>query len=333
MKRMSINLLFFFRVLVFPGFVFLLAFSLFCDWFERKVRARMQNRIGPSYTGFRGILQPLADYIKLLTKEDIIPAQATRLLFVVAPVLALSIFIFTFYYIPIDGLNIIPNSSFEGDLILVLVLITIAEFTMFISGWSSANPYSVIGATRVLTQFLGYDIPLIIFAIGPAFLSGSLSIATISAKQTVPFIALTPWTFILLLITLQAELGKDPFDIPHAETEIVAGYVTEFSGRKLAFIEIAKDIQIVLGAALVTVLFLGGPYGPVLFGPSDIWYTFWFIVKVLAVIFLLEYIGNVAARLRIDQVVKANWRLMIPISLLALALTIACEPLLSPLVG
>lgn len=330
---MPIDLVFFLRVLIFPGFIFLLAFGLFCDWFERKVRARMQNRMGPSYTGPIGLLQPIADYIKLLTKEDIIPAQATRFLFTVAPVLALSLFVFTFYYIPIDGLNIIPNSSFEGDLILVLVLITIAEFTMFLSGWSSTNPYSGIGATRVLTQFLGYDIPLIVFAIGPAFLSGSLSIATIAAKQTVPFVALTPWTFILLVITLQAELGKDPFDIPHAETEIVAGYVTEFSGRKLAFIEIAKDIQVVLGAALVTVLFLGGPYGPVLFSPSAIWYTFWFIVKVLAVIFLLEYAGSVAARLRIDQVVKANWRLMIPVSLLTLALTIICEPLLSPLVG
>jgi NADH-quinone oxidoreductase subunit H len=293
----------------------------------------MQNRMGPSYTGPIGLLQPIADYIKLLTKEDIIPAQATRLLFTVTPVLALSLFVFPFYYIPIDGLNIIPNSSFEGDLILVLVLITIAEFTMFLSGWSSTNPYSGIGATRVLTQFLGYDIPLIVFAIGPAFLSRSLSISTIATRQTVPFVALTPWTFILFLITLQAELGKDPFDIPHAETEIVAGYATEFSGRKLAFIEIAKDVQVVLGATLVTVLFLGGPYGPVLVGPSVIWYTFWFIVKVLAVIFLLEYVGSVAARLRIEQVVKANWRLMIPISLLALALTIVCEPLLSPLVG
>lgn len=330
---MPIDLFFFLRVLVFPGFVFLLAFSLFCDWFERKVRARMQNRMGPSYTGPAGLLQPIADYIKLLTKEDIIPAQATRLLFTVAPVLAVSLFVFTFYYIPIDGLNIIPNSSFEGDLILVLVLITIAEFTMFLSGWSSTNPYSGIGATRVLTQFLGYDIPLILFAIGPAFLSGSLSISTIATKQTLPFVALTPWTFILMVITLQAELGKDPFDIPHAETEIVAGYTTEFSGRKLAFIEIAKDIQVVLGAALVTVLFLGGPYGPVLFGSSAVWYTFWFVVKVLAVIFLLEYVGSVAARLRIDQVVRANWRLMMPISLLALALTIVCEPLLGPLIG
>lgn len=293
----------------------------------------MQNRMGPSYAGPWGLLQPIADYVKLLTKEDIIPAQATRLLFTAAPIFALSLLVFTFCYIPIDGSNVILNSCFEGDLILVLVLITIAEFTVFLSGWSSTNPYSGIGATRVLTQFLGYDIPLIVFALGPAFLSGSLSIATIAEKQAIPFIVLTPWTFILFVITLQAELGKDPFDIPHAETEIVAGYLTEFSGRRLAFIEIAKDVQVVLGAALVTVLFLGGPYGPVLFGPNALWYTFWFIVKVLAVIFLLEYVGSVAARFRIDQVVRANWRLMIPISLLSLALTIVCEPLLSPLIG
>lgn len=330
---MPVDIGFFLRILVFPGFVFLLGLSLFCDWFERKVRARMQTRMGPSYAGPRGLLQPIADYIKLLTKEDIIPVQATRLLFTAAPVLALSLFVFTFYYMPIDGANVVPNSCFEGDLILVLGLITLAEFTVFLSGWSSTNPYSGIGATRILTQFLGYDIPLIVFALGPAFLSGSLSIATIAEKQNIPFIVLIPWTFTLLVITLQAELGKDPFDIPHAETEIVAGYATEFSGRRLAFIEIAKDVQVVLGAALVTVLFLGGPYGPVLYGPSALWFTFWFIAKVLAVIFLLEFVGSVAARLRIDQVVRTNWRLMIPLSLLSLALTIVCRPFLGSLVG
>jgi NADH-quinone oxidoreductase subunit H len=293
---MPIDLTLIARALIFPGFIFLLAIALFFDWFERKVAARMQNRMGPTYTGPLGILQPVADYIKLLTKEDVMPRQVNKLLFTLTPVLAFSLFSFTMFLIPIDGSNVILNSSFEGDLILVIAL-------------------------------------MIILALGPAFLAKSLSFVTIAAKQTIPFALLIPWCFVLFIITLQAELEKDPFDIPHAETEIVGGYETEFSGRKLAFIKLSEDFQFLIGAALVTELFLGGPLGPVLFGPKEIWYAFWFVAKTLVVIFILEYIGNVSARLRIDQVVHANWRMLIPLALLSLALTVICEPLLRSIVG
>jgi len=330
---MGVDLIFMFRVLVFPGFAFLLAFALFCDWFERKVAARMQNRMGPTYTGPMGILQPLADYIKLLMKEDITPRQTSRFLFTLTPVLAFSLFVFILFYIPIDGANVVPASGFEGDLILVLVLVTVAEFALFLSGWSSANPYSGIGSTRILTQFLGYDVPFMILALGPAFLAKSLCISTIIAKQNVPFILLIPWVFIFFIITLQAELEKDPFDTPHAETEIVAGYGTEFSGRKLAFIRFSKDIQTVFSAALLASLFLGWPGESILFGPSSVLCTVWFVVKVLLVIFMLEFIGCMCARLRIDQVVWANWRIMIPLAILSLILTVACAPLFESLIG
>jgi NADH-quinone oxidoreductase subunit H len=206
--------------------------------------------------------------------------------------------------------------------------VTLANFGIFLSGWASLNPYSGIGATRILTQFLGYDIPLILLAIGPAFLARSLSIVTITASQTLPFAILIPWSCALFIIVLQAELEKDPFDIPHAETEIVGGYETEYSGRKLAFIKLSEDFQFLIGASLVTMLFLGGAHGPVLYGPPEIWYAFWFMVKTLGVVFLLEYVGNVSARLRIDQVVHGNWKLLIPLSLLSLALVIIIEPLL-----
>ncbi len=330
---MAIDLLFIVRTLVFPGFIFLLALVLFFDWFERKVAARFQNRMGPSYAGPFGILQPIADYIKLFSKEDITPRQTNKLLFVATPILAFSLFVFALFYIPIDGSNVILNSSFEGDLVLVLLLMTLANFGIFLAGWASLNPYSGIGATRVLTQFLGYDIPLIILAIGPAFLAKSLSIVNITASQSIPFALLIPWSLVLFVIVLQAELEKDPFDIPHAETEIVGGYETEYSGRKLAFIKLSEDFQFLIGAALVTVLFLGGSNGPVLFGITEIWHVFWFIVKTIGVVFVLEYIGNVAARLRIDQVVHGNWKLLIPLSILALALTVIVEPLLRSVIG
>jgi NADH-quinone oxidoreductase subunit H len=319
---MSLDITLVFRALVFPGFSFIVLLTFLCDWVERKIEARMQNRIGPTYTGPAGILQPFADFVKLLAKEDMVPLNTRSVIFQLTPILSFSTFVFAMFFLPIDGSNVILNSSFQGDLILVLALISIANFFLFLSGWSSSNSYSEIGATRVLTQFLGYDIPLSILAICPALLASALSISTIAASQRVPFALLLPWVFVLFIIALQAELEKDPFDVPHAETEIVGGYETEYSGRRLAFLKLAKDVQIVLGAVLVTELFLGGPYGPVFIGTPEIWYTFWFILKVLFVIIITEYLTCIFARLRIDQVLVVNWRVLMPLSILSLAATV-----------
>jgi NADH-quinone oxidoreductase subunit H len=298
-------------------------FTFLCDWIERKIEARMQNRIGPTYTGPAGILQPFADFVKLLTKENVVPRSVRSIVFRFAPVLSFSIFVFALFFLPIDGASVILNSSFEGDLIFVLALISLANFFLFLSGWSSTNPYSAIGATRVLTQFLGYDIPLFILALTPAFLANDLSISTIAASQPIPFALLIPWAFVLFVITIQAELEKDPFDVPHAETEIVGGYETEYGGSRLAFLRLAKDVQIVLGAVIVVELFLGGPYGPVFFGLPTFWFTLWFILKVIFVVLVTEYLTCVFARLRIDQVLVINWRMLIPLSILSLVATVA----------
>jgi NADH-quinone oxidoreductase subunit H len=329
---MVVDLWFVFRVLVFPGFTFIFFFTMFCDWVERKIEARMQNRVGPAFTGPAGILQPFADIVKLLTKEDIVPRGAKKTVFRLAPILAFSFVVFALFFLPIDGAAVIPNSSFAGDLIFVMALITIANFFLFLSGWASANPYSDIGATRVLTQFLGYDIPLFLFALAPAFIAGSLSIAAIAANQYLPFALLAPWAFVLFIVTLQAELEKDPFDIPHAESEVVGGLETEFCGGKLAFLRLTRDVQIVFGAALVVELFLGGPYGPVFFGLPEFWYFLWFVLKLLAVVIVTEYVTCLFARLRIDQVVSANWKWLLPLSVLSLALTAALTTWIYPLV-
>jgi NADH-quinone oxidoreductase subunit H len=320
---MLLDLYFVFRVLVFPGFTFLFFFTMFCDWVERKIEARMQNRMGPTFTGPGGILQPFADVVKLLTKEDIVPRGAKKTVFRLAPIISFSIIVFAISYLPIDGAAVIPNSSFDGDLIFVMALITIANFFLFLSGWASANPYSDIGASRLLTQFLGYDIPLVILALAPAFLAGSLTIASIASSQYLPFIILAPWAFVLFIVALQAELEKDPFDIPHADSEVVGGLETEFCGGKLAFLRLTRDMQIVFGAALVVELFLGGPYGPVFFGLPGFWYFLWFVLKLLAVVAITEYVTCLFARLRIDQVLTANWKVLLPLSVLSLALTIA----------
>jgi NADH-quinone oxidoreductase subunit H len=320
---MLLDLYFVFRVLVFPGFTFLFFFTMFCDWVERKIEARMQNRMGPTFTGPGGILQPFADVVKLLTKEDIVPRGAKKTVFRLAPIISFSIIVFAISYLPIDGAAVIPNSSFDGDLIFVMALITIANFFLFLSGWASANPYSDIGASRLLTQFLGYDIPLVILALAPAFLAGSLTIASIASSQYFPFIILAPWAFVLFIVTLQAELEKDPFDIPHADSEVVGGLETEFCGGKLAFLRLTRDMQIVFGAALVVELFLGGPYGPVFFGLPGFWYFLWFVIKLLAVVVVTEYVTCLFARLRIDQVLTANWKVLLPLSVVSLTLTIA----------
>ena len=326
-----IDFWFFFRVLVFPGFTFILFFTLFCDWVERKIEARMQNRVGPAVAGPAGILQPLADFMKLLTKEDIVPNDAKRFVFRFAPIVSFSILVFAVSFLPIDGASAIPGSSFAGDLIFVMTLVTIANFLLFLSGWASSNPYGSIGAARVLTQFLGYDIPLFLLALAPAFLAGTLTIAAIAASQYLPYIILAPWAFVLFLITLQAELEKDPFDIPHAETEVVGGLETEYCGGKLAFLHLTRDVQIVFGAALVVTLFLGGPYGPVFFGFPQFWYTLWFVLKLLAVVVISEYLTCLFARLRLDQVLTANWKIILPLSILALTLTVSLAVWVYPL--
>ena len=330
---MSLDIEFVFNVLIFPGFTFIVLFTMFCDWVERKIEARMQNRMGPTYTGPAGVLQPLADFLKLLTKEDIVPSDTRNFVFRLTPLLSFSIFVFAFLFLPINGANAILSLNFEGDLIFILTLVSIANFFLFLSGWSSTNPYSAIGATRVLTQLLGYDIPLFLLAFAPAFLAKNLNISAIASSQNIPFALLIPWTFVLFIIALQAELEKDPFDIPHAETEIVGGYETEYTGRRLAFLKLAKDVQIVLGAAIVVELFLGGPYGPVFFGLSTFWYALWFVLKLLAVIVISEYLTCVFARLRIDQVVVASWKFLLPLSILSLVATVAVGLWLIPMAG
>ena len=323
-----------FRVLVFPGFTFILFFTMFCDWVERKIEARMQNRMGPTFTGPSGILQPLADFIKLLTKEDITPCESKKTIYRIAPVLAFSVLVFALCFLPIDGASIIPGVGFAGDLIFVMALVSVANFMLFLAGWSSNNPYSAIGAARVLTQFLGYDIPLMMLALAPAFLAKSLTISTIVAVSAtwLPFAILAPWAFVLFIITMQAELEKDPFDVPHAESEVVAGHETEYSGGKLAFLKLARDVQIVFGAALITVLFLGGADGPVFFGVPAFWGTLWFVLKVLAIVVVSEYLTVLFARLRIDQVVRLNWRIILPLTVLSLILTIGLAYWIYPLV-
>lgn len=311
-----------FRVLVFPGFAFILFLTLFCDWVERKLEARIQNRVGPMVAGPAGILQPLADFVKLLTKEDIEPRDTKKLVFRFAPLAAFSVMVLALCFIPIDGASVLSTGGFNGDLIIILIFATVANFLLFLAGWASANPYGTIGSARVLTQFLGYDIPLFLLALTPAFIVGSLSVFEIAAFPW-PIILLAPWAFVLFIITIQAELERDPFDVPHSESELVGGLETEYTGAKLAFLHLTRDVQVVFGSALVVTLFLGGSSGPVFFGLDWFWHTLWFVLKLLVVVVISEYITTVVARLRIDQVLRGNWKILLPAAVLTLMATVA----------
>jgi NADH-quinone oxidoreductase subunit H len=280
-----------------------------------------------------GILQPLADLIKLLTKEDIEPRDTKKMVFKFAPLVAFAVMVFAFCFLPVDGNNVL-SIGFNGDLLIILTFATIANFILFLAGWASNNPYGTIGSARVLTQFLGYDIPLYILALCPAFLAGSLGIFDIVNKQasSLPFLLIVPWAFVLFVIVMQAELEKDPFDVPHSESEVVGGLETEYTGAKLAFIHLTRDVQVVFGAALIVTLFLGGFKGPVFFGFDAFWYSLWFILKVLAVVMISEYLTTIFARLRIDQVLNLNWKVMLPLAILSLLATLAIVTWIIPLV-
>ncbi|MCU0292285.1 MAG: NADH-quinone oxidoreductase subunit H [Thermoanaerobaculaceae bacterium] len=298
-------------LLVFPGFAFQSVFSTWLEWLDRKLYARMQNRRGPLYTGWSGMMQPVADIIKLLAKEDITPAHADRKAFAFMPVLSLAAVITAGLYIPVWHLS--KFNSFEGDIVVVAYLLTIPSFSLFLAGWFSVSPYSLLGGTRVLTQLFAYEVPFFLAVLTPAVVSGSWRIATIGAY---------PWTsghwwvmpiqiiaFGVAILTLQAKLERVPFDIPEAETEVVGGPLTEYSGKKLALFRLQKDILMYVGSALVACVFLGGFRGGLLLG------TLQLVLKTMFVVALLSVVRAACARIRIDQLVSFSWRWLAPASI------------------
>ncbi len=286
--------------------------SLFFEWFDRKAFARLQNRYGPLHTGPSGLLQPLADFIKLLSKEDITPEAADKLLFALSPVVICTIPLLTLFFIPVFSKEAIV--FFEGDLIFALFLATLLYLFVFIAAWSSTNPFSIVGGVRAALQLMSYEIPLALALIVPAMFAKSLSITTIAKWFETSFqpYALVPLAlaFFIAVVCAQAELERVPFDIPEAESEIVAGWQTEFSGRKLALLRLASDIELVLMAALIATLFFGGAAGPWL--PPFAW----FLIKTTIVVFVFANIRALFARFRIDQLLRGAWGILLPLSML-----------------
>jgi NADH-quinone oxidoreductase subunit H len=328
-SNLAFDILFYFRDLfllfVFPGILFSIGYSLFLEWVYRKFFADLQNRIGPKYTGPRGLLQPLADFIKLMAKEDIVPREADHLGFTVAPILMLALSLTALLLIPISGL--VGLISFEGDLIFAIFLMTLMAISIVLAGWFSANRFSETGSARAGMQLVGYEIPLTLALISPAIIAGRLDIAGILSYQVahVWLVEYAPLAFGIYVICLLAELQKLPFDIPEAHTEIVAGWQTEFSGKKYAFFHLSNDLEMLFGAGLAVALFLGGPAAPLgilTFGIGFEWLTYsvWFLFKTFLLVLLLSGISALLGRFRIDQMIRGSWRYLIPLAVAQLVL-------------
>ncbi len=290
-----------FAIVVFPGLLFLGALALAGEWVDRKLYARLQNRIGPPW------FHPLADLLKLFSKESVVPEAADRPLFSLAPLFALASAATAFLSIPLFGLRGVY--SVRGDLIVVLYLLMIPTLTLFLGGWYSRSLFSTLGAMRALTQLFAYEVPLFASVLAPALLAGSWTLSEITA-----FYAAHRWWwavnlpgFAVALVALLGKLERTPFDIPEAETEIVAGCLTEYSGRFLGFYRLAIDMEMVAGASLLAALFL--PFGLAL--PPVLSFAL-YLAKLVLVIALLTLLRTLFARLRIDQMVSFCFRYLAP---------------------
>jgi NADH-quinone oxidoreductase subunit H len=292
-----------FTLLIFPGLGFLFVCALAFQWIDRWVTAHLQGRIGPPW------FQPLADFIKLMAKEDVLPIGTHERTCAALPMVSLASVLTAALYVPVGGL---AASAFEGDLIVVLFLLSLPALAYFLAGWLSVSVFSVVGGSRALLQYFAYEVPFLMAFVGPAILSGSWSISRIVAlqSQTVWMVLVQPVGFLLAFVGLIGKLKRSPFDIPKAKSEIGAGPLTEFSGRKLALWHLSLHIKTVVGIFLLVDVFLSGGFS-VLAAPTALAFG----AKVLFVLLALSVAGVLYARLRIDQLASLGWRVLAPLAL------------------
>jgi NADH-quinone oxidoreductase subunit H len=313
------------QILLFPGLTFFVWISFVFDWLDRKTSARMQGRIGPAVAGPRGIFQPVADFFKLTTKEEIIPKFADKFVFQWGPPLFFAAPAVGTIFIPVVGLNAIVSNPF--DLLFILFLLAFSTLMAEMLGYASAGRYSTIAIGRLVMQYTSFEIPMIISLITPSIIAGSLSVQGIVQAQSsgLWYIFLAPLSFAVFIVATLAELEKPPFDIPSAKTEIVAGWMTEFSGRSLGYVKLTKNLSYVFLSALAVSLFLGGPSGPVFsqnYLLQDALYAAYFLIKLFVVGFAIFAIRTALARVRIGQATQLFWTILTPLSLIQLGLVI-----------
>ena len=291
--------------------------------YERKVLARMQVRIGPNRAGPMGLLQPVADGIKLIFKEELIPDKAEKLIFVVAPVITLVPALIISAVVPWGGIAVIAGrqvplylTNINIGVLYILTVTSISVYGITLAGWSSNNKYSMLGGLRATSQMMSYELSLGLAYLGPVLVAGSMSMVDIvNAQKSIPFILLQPVAFLIYLVASLAEVNRAPFDMPEAEQELTGGYHTEYSGMKFALFYMAEYIKMIAIAMIGVSLFLGGYRGPGVdlypwLGPI---YLF---AKVGVWLFFMIWVRATLPRIRYDRLMALEWKIVFPISLL-----------------
>ena len=302
-------------------------------WLERKALGRLQLRLGPTRTGPMGLMQPVADAVKLILKEDIIPTSSDRVIFWAAPVIvALSAFMIWVTIPAADGLVL---RNLDLGLFYITAFAVLGILGLVLAGWGSANKYGVLGGLRSAAQLISYEIPVIMVVVAVGMLAQSLDLRVIVASQEqIPYALIFPLGMVVFFIAGLAEVGRTPFDIYHAESEVVGGPFVEYSGAHWSVFFLAEYINTFAIAALVTLLFLGGwswPWGASALGwlpalPDFPWLApllsvIWFLIKVYAVILVVFWIRGTFPRLRIDQLMAFAWKAMVPLSFYSIVIT------------
>ena len=339
--RISIGVVLIVIVKVLLAFVALMVSVMLMIWFERKLISDMQNRIGPNRAGPYGILQTLADGIKLFFKEDLIPDRSERFVFKLAPYLTLIPAFLIFTVVPIGGTVHIFGHTVELQvadppmgILFVLAMSSVAVYGTMLAGWSSGSKYPLIGSVRASAQMISYEAAMGLTVATVVLVTGSLGTRDIVAAQAGSYFGIIPkWNlirlgvvpFIIFLIAVTAELNRPPFDLTEAEQELVGGFHTEYSSIRFALFFLAEFMNTITMSAVIVTLFLGGPDGPILFGPSFIWPIIWFLLKTGVFLFAYVWFRAALPRLRYDQLMDLGWKVLIPISLAWLLLVGAMQ--------
>ena len=284
---------------------------------ERKVVGRMQNRIGPNRVGKWGVLQPLADGIKMLTKEDIVPKLADPILHFLAPILIVAPALLLFAVIPF-GRNMTAVNLNVG-LLYFLAVSSTTILAIFMASWGSRNKYSVLGGMRAVAQMISYEVPMVLSVVPVLLIAGSLSLNDIVTAQSGRWFVLSPWgffAFVIFFLCGVAECNRSPFDLPEAESEIIAGFHTEYSGMKFALFYMAEFMNTFSISALTATLFFGGWNGPA-FLPSWVW----FFAKTYVFIFIMMWFRGTLPRLRVDHLMSLAWKFLLPLTLINILAT------------
>ena len=282
-------------------------------WFERRAIGRFQSRLGPNRWGPFGLLQPVADGIKLMTKEDTVPETADRPVFNLAPIALMAPTLLVVAVIPFS------EDSFLGKLnigvLFVVGVTSVNTIAIFMGGWASRNKYAMLGCMRGVAMLVSYEVPMAIALTGVVLMAGSLSLAEIVSQQNLPFLLVQPLGFLVFLAAASAEMSRTPFDQIEAESELGAGYHTEYSGMKFAIFQLAEFMAPLITAMIVVTLFLSGTRGfaPI---PGEVW----FMVKVAAVVFFMLWVRATWPRLRVDQIMGFAWKGLFALALVNLFL-------------